>query len=120
MRAGCDSRASSSAITARRCAGLIVSQAPRMTQLPDVPAVSELSPGLNVGTYLGLAAPARTPRPIVALLNRAMVAAVADATVQDRLKTLGNTPQSSTPEAFTQRVAADVERWTKLIGDLKI
>jgi len=36
-------------------------QEPRMPQLPDVPAVSEFSPGLNVGTYLGLAAPARTP-----------------------------------------------------------
>jgi tripartite-type tricarboxylate transporter receptor subunit TctC len=99
---------------------LAVSQAPRMTQLPDVPAFSELSPGLNVGTYLGLAAPARTPRPIIDLLNRAVAAAVADATVQDRLKTLGNTPQSSTPEAFSQRVSNDVARWTKLIGELKI
>jgi tripartite-type tricarboxylate transporter receptor subunit TctC len=99
---------------------LAVSQEPRMEQLPDVPAVSEFSPGLNVGTYLGLAAPARTPRPIIDLLNRAMVTAVVDPVVRERLKALGNTPQSSTPDAFTQRVSADVARWTKLIVDLKI
>ena len=45
--------------------------------------------GLNVGSYLGLAAPARTPRPIVDLLNGAMVAAVADPTVQQRLIAIG-------------------------------
>jgi tripartite-type tricarboxylate transporter receptor subunit TctC len=68
---------------------LAVSQEPRMPQLPDLPAVSEFSAGLNVGTYLGLAAPARTPRPIVDLLNGAMVAAVADpnsATTSDRYR----------------------------------
>jgi tripartite-type tricarboxylate transporter receptor subunit TctC len=99
---------------------LAVSQAPRMPQLPDVPAMSGFSPGLNVGTYLGLAAPARTPKPIVDLLNRAMVAAVADPTVQQRLNAIGSTPQSSTPEAFTQRVAGDVQRWTALITELNI
>ena len=91
-----------------------------MPQLPDVPAVSEFSPGLNVGTYLGLAAPARTPRPIVDLLHRAMVSAVADPTVQQRLAAIGSTPQSSTPEAFRERVARDVERWTSLITELNI
>jgi tripartite-type tricarboxylate transporter receptor subunit TctC len=99
---------------------LAVSQEPRMPQLPDVPAVSEFSAGLNVGSYLGLAAPARTPRPIVDLLNGAMVAAVADPTVQQRLIAIGSTPQSSTPEGFTQRVARDVERWTELITELNI
>lgn len=99
---------------------LAVSQEPRMPQLPDVPAVSEFSPGLNVGTYLGLAAPARTPRPIVDLLHRAMVSAVADPTVQQRLAAIGSTPQSSTPEAFRERVARDVERWTSLITELNI
>jgi tripartite-type tricarboxylate transporter receptor subunit TctC len=99
---------------------LAVSQEPRMRQLPDVPAISEFSPGWNVGTYLGLAAPAQTPKPIIELLHRAVVSAVADSAVRETLGTLGNTPQSATPEEFTQRVSADVERWKKLVAELQL
>jgi tripartite-type tricarboxylate transporter receptor subunit TctC len=99
---------------------LAVSQEPRMRQLPDVPAISEFSSGWNVGTYLGLAAPAQTPKPIIELLHRAVVSAVADSVVRETLVTLGNTPQSATPEEFTQRVSADVERWKKLVAELQL
>ncbi len=94
---------------------LAVSQEPRMKQLPDVPTISELSPGFNVGTYLGLAAPAKTPRAIVDIYHGAMVKALADAKIQERLTMLGNIPQSSTPDAFRKRVEGDVGRWTSLI-----
>jgi tripartite-type tricarboxylate transporter receptor subunit TctC len=99
---------------------LAVSQKPRVPQLPDVPAISELPPGVDTGSYLGLAAPARTPREIIDVLNKAIVAALNDATVQERLRTIGNNPQSSSPEEFTRRVTGDVARWTKLIIDLDI
>jgi tripartite-type tricarboxylate transporter receptor subunit TctC len=99
---------------------LAVSQKPRSPQLPDVPAISELPPGVDTGSYLGLAAPAKTPPEIVGLLNQAMVTAVNDPAIQERLRTLGNNPQPSTPEEFSKRVEGDVSRWTRLIADLGI
>ena len=103
-----------------RLRALAISQKPRAPQLPDVPAISELPPGVDTGSYLGLAAPAKTPRETIDVLNKAMVAAIDDPTIQERLRTIGNNPQSSTPEDFTKRVDGDVARWTKLILDLGI
>jgi len=107
-------------VTSGKLRALAVSQAPRMTQLPDVPAFPELSKGLSVGTYLGLAAPAGTPRPVIDTLNKAMVEAVRDPDIQKALGVLGNNPQTSTPDEFRARVASDVARWTKLTADLKL
>jgi tripartite-type tricarboxylate transporter receptor subunit TctC len=97
---------------------LAVSQKPRSAQLPDVPAISELPPGVDTGSYLGLAAPAKTPKETIALLNQAAVTAVGDPAIQERLRTLGNNPQSSTPDEFAARVDGDIARWTKLVTDL--
>jgi tripartite-type tricarboxylate transporter receptor subunit TctC len=99
---------------------LAVSQNPRMKQLPDVPTFPEISPGLSVGSYLGLAAPAGTPRPVIDTLNKAMTEAVRDPDIQKKLSALGNNPQASTPDEFGKRVASDVARWTKLTADLKL
>lgn len=99
---------------------LAVTQKPRMTQLPNVPAISEFPPGVDTGSYYGLAAAAKTPPAIIDRLNKAVVAAVANPDVQKALENIGSTPQSSTPQEFTARIAGDVARWTKLITELDI
>src|SRR5690606_13568994 len=81
-----------------RMRALAVTSAERQPLLPDVPSFGELSSGFSVGTFLGIAAPARTPPAIVARLNREIAKAVnADAT-KDRLRTLGNSAKAGTPE----------------------
>ena len=56
-------------VSAGTLRGLATSSLERDALLPDTPSFGEISPGFFVGTILGLAAPARTPRPIVERLN---------------------------------------------------
>ena len=58
--------------------------------LPDTPSFGEISPGFFVGTILGLAAPARTPRPIVERLNREIAKVVKTDAMRERLATMAN------------------------------
>jgi tripartite-type tricarboxylate transporter receptor subunit TctC len=97
---------------------LAVTSVKRQDLLPNVPSFGELSPGFSVGTFLALAAPARTPPAIVARLNREIAKAVAADATRDRLRALGNTAKSGTPEELTQTVAQYVERWTGVINKL--
>lgn len=107
-------------ITSGKMRGLAVTAAERQALLPGVPSFGELSPGFAVGTILGFAAPAKTPRPIVERLNREMALAIkADAT-QERLRAMGNNPKPGTPEEFTDTVAQYVARWTGVIEKLGI
>jgi tripartite-type tricarboxylate transporter receptor subunit TctC len=99
---------------------LAVTSLERQALLPDTPSFGEISPGFFVGTILGLAAPANTPRPIVERLNREVAKVVNSEAVGERLRTMANTPKAGTPEEFTATVAQYVERWTGVIQKLGI
>jgi tripartite-type tricarboxylate transporter receptor subunit TctC len=88
--------------------------------LPDTPSFGEISPGFFVGTILGLAAPARTPRAIVERLNREIAKVVNTDAMRERLATMANKANAGTPEEFTATVAQYVERWTAVIEKLGI
>jgi tripartite-type tricarboxylate transporter receptor subunit TctC len=103
-----------------RMRALAVTSAGRQPLLPDTPSFGELSPGFAVGTILGIAAPAKTPRPIVASLNKEIALAVAADTTKERLLAMGNNPKPGTPEQFTETVAQYVARWTGVIEKLGI
>jgi tripartite-type tricarboxylate transporter receptor subunit TctC len=98
---------------------LAVSSAGPSPLLPAVPGVGQYSPGFDVNSYLGVAAPARTPDAIVRRLNKEIVAAMEQEPIRKRLSVAG-TPRSSTPEAFTALVSRDFERWKKLVPTLKL
>jgi tripartite-type tricarboxylate transporter receptor subunit TctC len=103
-----------------RMRALAVTSAERHPLLPDTPSFGELKPGFSVGTFLGIAAPAKTPPAIVARLNREIARAVnADAT-RERLRQMGNTAKAGTPEELTATVTQYVERWTGVINRLGI
>ena len=72
---------------------LAVSSLERDPLLPDTPSFGEISPGFFVGTILGLAAPARTPRPIVERLNREIAKVVNTDAMRERLATHGQQGQ---------------------------
>jgi tripartite-type tricarboxylate transporter receptor subunit TctC len=88
--------------------------------LPDTPSFGEISPGFFVGTILGLAAPARTPRPIVERLNREIAKVVNTDTMRERLATMANKARAGIPEDFTETVAQYVARWNGVIEKLGI
>jgi tripartite-type tricarboxylate transporter receptor subunit TctC len=89
-----------------------VAGAARSPLFPDVPTVDEAAGlhGFQVGSWLGLLAPAGTPRQIVARLNEATVKVVRTAETRARLTTIGGDPVGSSPEEFAVFLRADYEK----------
>lgn len=93
--------ASIPSIRENRMRALAVSTAKRSSALPDVPTVAEAGlPGFVFDFWVGLLAPAKTPRPIVNKLNAEVRKALAQPEVLERLSKLGAEPMPMTPERF--------------------
>lgn len=104
--------------------GLAVTSAKRSPALPNVPALSELPypelKGVDVNSWVGIVAPAKTPAPIVARLDAALREAVGADDVQKRLLNSGSTPVKSSSETFARQIAADLGQWKKVIADSRL
>ena len=97
---------------------LAVSTGKRFSQLPEVPTVAESGlPGFDVGFWLGVLAPAGTPRPIVDKLNGALVKALREPDVIERLAGLGVEIVANSPDDFARVVRADIVKWAKVVKD---
>jgi tripartite-type tricarboxylate transporter receptor subunit TctC len=94
---------------------LAVTTANRQAVLPDVPAVREVLPGYEASASYGIGAPAGTPSEIVDTLNHEINAALADPEVKARLAALGVVPMPTTPSEFGTFIAAETEKWAKVI-----
>jgi len=80
---------------------LAVSTPARSPVLPDVPTIAEAGyPAAEFNFWIGMLAPARTPRDVVAKLNAQINRALQTAEVKERLATLGAVPMSMSPEQF--------------------
>jgi tripartite-type tricarboxylate transporter receptor subunit TctC len=102
-------------IKAGKLRALAVTEAKRAAFLPDVPTIAEFVPGYEATTWYGIGAPRQTPTKIVDLLNREINASLADRTVQSRLETVGYTPFPNSPAQFGKFIAAETEKWAKVI-----
>ena len=95
---------------------LAVTSARRSAALPEVPTVAELGfPGYEVGTWYAMLGAARTPAPIVALLQGEVAKAVGAPDVRERLLTLGIEPVGSSPEQLVELLRREIARWTPII-----
>jgi tripartite-type tricarboxylate transporter receptor subunit TctC len=84
--------------------------------LPGVPAVAESGlPGYAIGGWLGVFAPAATPKEIIGVLNTAIAKILASADIKDLWKTFAMDIAQSTPEQFAARMRFDYDRYGKLI-----
>lgn len=89
--------------------------------LPNVPTMAEAGlPGHDAVGWLGLLAPAATPKPIVDRMHKAVIAALRDATVQAKLRGLGAEPVSSTPDEFAGRIRSESVKWVETARRLGI
>jgi tripartite-type tricarboxylate transporter receptor subunit TctC len=98
--------------------GLAVSSRKRFVLEPDIPAIGETLPGFEVMSWLGLAAPGGTPRPIVDRLNYEVGEILTLPDVRERLASVGNIPTPSTPEQMLDYIERDAARWSRVV-DIK-
>jgi len=100
---------------------LAVTTAARSPELPDVPTVAETVPGYEASALFGMGAPRKTPPEIIARLNREINAVLAEPEVRKRLIELGGEPLITTPQEFGAMIAAETEKWEKVVKfDIKV
>jgi tripartite-type tricarboxylate transporter receptor subunit TctC len=88
----------------------------RSKLLPDVPTIDEAGvPGYEATIWLGLMAPAGTPKPVVDRLNAEVNKILAKPEVQEAWAKQGAVPLIMSPEAFDKYLRADIEKWAKVI-----
>jgi tripartite-type tricarboxylate transporter receptor subunit TctC len=108
-------------IKAGRLRALAVTGKRRAALLPEVPTLDESGvPGYEAGSWYGILAPAGTPQAVVAKLHEAIVRALAQPEVRERLVSEGAEVIGSTPEAFAAHITAELARMGKLISDADI
>jgi tripartite-type tricarboxylate transporter receptor subunit TctC len=103
-------------IRAGKLSALAVTSARRSDVLPDLPSLSEFVPGYEAGTWFGIAAPKNTPAEIVDRLNKEINAGLADPKLKARLADLGGAPMPGTAADFGNLVAAETEKWRKVVN----
>jgi tripartite-type tricarboxylate transporter receptor subunit TctC len=84
--------------------------------LPEAPTIAAAGyPGLDGDAWVGALFPARTPKEIVALINREIGRIITLPDVKERFATLGLDPVGGTPDDFAQQMRAEGEKWAKVI-----
>ena len=107
-------------IKAHRARPLGVTSLERVTQLPDVPAISETLPRYESETWVSLFTPAGTPRANIDRLNTELGNAMRDPTIASRLSTLTYDGIHKTPEELAQRLKTDYEKIGKLFRQIGV
>ena len=94
---------------------LAVTAAPRSDVLLDIPTVDEFVPRYEASAWFGIGAPKNTPTEIVDKLNNEINAAFADPRIKARIAELGATALTGSPADFGKHIAAETEKWGKVI-----
>jgi tripartite-type tricarboxylate transporter receptor subunit TctC len=105
-------------VKAGKLRALAVSTKSRSKFSPEIPTLDELGvTGFDAGAWLGMLAPAGTPRPIVDKLNRELNAILDEPDTQRRLLALGAEILKSTPDEFAAHIKSEHEKWGKVVRE---
>jgi tripartite-type tricarboxylate transporter receptor subunit TctC len=102
-------------IKAGRLRALAVSSARRLPALPDVPTLTELGYPIDDAVWIGLFAPAGTPREVLETLNGAVRKVMERAEVRERFVALGFEPQSAPLAETAQYVRSEIVKWARVV-----
>jgi tripartite-type tricarboxylate transporter receptor subunit TctC len=102
-------------IRADKLRPLAVTTASRSPLLPDLPTVADFIPGYEASSAFGVAAPKNTPPAVVEALNKQVNLGLADTAMAARLADLGGVPLTGSAADYGKFLAADVEKWAKVI-----
>jgi tripartite-type tricarboxylate transporter receptor subunit TctC len=103
-------------IRAGKLVGLGISSRNRVASMPEIPTFIEQGlKDFEVFSWVGLIAPAKTPRAIIDRLHREAIAVMKEPDVIERFGVLGIEPVASTPEQFEAQIKADLARWKGVV-----
>ncbi len=105
-------------IKAGKLRALAVTGARRSPILPEVPTIAESGvPGYESLSWTGIAVPAGTPKDIVTRLNREIGIILKEPDMREKFAQAGADPIGGTPQAFTEHIRAEREKWSRLIRE---
>lgn len=107
-------------VSSGRIKAIAVSSAKRSPGLPEVPTFIESGvKDFVIDDWVGLLAPAKTPKPIIAKLNQALNEILNSTEGKARLFAMGITPSPGTPEKFGEQIKSDLVRFTPIVKGLQ-
>lgn len=107
-------------ITSGSLKALGVTTAERAPSFPDVPTIAETLPGYETYSWNALFAPAGTPPEVIAALNEAALAAMADPEVIARMEEFSATIVASSAEELGTHVTAEMAKWEPVVTDAQV
>jgi len=100
---------------------IAMGSAKRVPSLPDIPTLSESGvPGFEAYSWVGILAPAKTPKDIITKLNKEIVDILKQKDVADTLNQQGALPVGDTPEQFAAYVKAEINKWGAVVKSANI
>ncbi len=104
---------------------LAVTAPERVPELPDVPTLAELGPdfgmqGVQAEAWFGLSTHKGTPDAVVAAMNRAVNAALAQPALRQALAERGTVPRGGTAEAYASLIDSELTRWARVVAEAKV
>ena len=113
--------AAAAQVKAGKLRALAVSTTKRSPAFPDVPTMQEAGVAdFEVDSWYAMLVPAKTPRPIIDRLNKALNTVLAEPAIRAQLIDQGADAVGGTPEALAKVIAAEVPKWVKLAKDANI
>ncbi len=97
-----------------------VTTAQRWPATANIPAISETVPNYEASIWYGISAPKGTPKEIVAILNKAVNAALADPAMVRKFAEIGAVPAPMTPEEFGKLIDDETDKWRKVVEFAKL
>ena len=107
-------------IKEQRLKPLAVTTATRSPALPNVPTLRELGVNVDIGTWFGLLAPARTPKDVVARLNTEVVKILNSAEFKKQMQEIGAQPVGNSADEMARQIREETEKFAGLVKAGKI
>jgi tripartite-type tricarboxylate transporter receptor subunit TctC len=108
-------------VKAGKLRAIAMTGAKRSQAIPDIPTVAEAGvPGYETGSWYGIVAPVKTPRPVIERLSREIATATRSAEISGRLVDEAVIPIGSTAEEFDAHIRRELARWAKVIAKARI
>jgi tripartite-type tricarboxylate transporter receptor subunit TctC len=103
-------------VKAGKLVPIAVSSRQRSSSLPDVPTFTEAGvPDFEASSWVGILAPAKTPRPVIERLNRELNAVLTSPEIVERLAGLGIAATPGTPERFGEQMKNDLAKYGAVV-----